>query len=216
MVCRASDVGSGHCLNDAAWFYSSLAQVAAAVVAFLGGFLLLRLQDYERYWQDILARLKANQARWVQDQNIQSDASFSWNELVRAVEEQKQAAVPHHIFWSGGCLGLLFLIGSVAPLFALGQPSNGAKSWFLLPVATLVLAFVLIAYFRSRDKLAELKAFELWPRVEDELIEQEMQNEAWKARKEWEEEEKQRKRLAATASDEAHEAAPTDPDAGRS
>lgn len=201
-------------MTEPAWFYSSLAQVSAAIVAFLGGFLLLRLQDYERSWQDILVRLNVNQARWTQDQNLQPDASFSWNELVRAVEEQKQAAVPRHIFLSGACLAVLFLVGSVAPLYALGEPSLGARSWFLLPVAGLVLAFVLIAYLRSRDTLARLKAFELWPRVDGAYIDWEMQNEAWKSQKEWEEAERRKRAEAAKAEDEGEPGA-GNPDAGR-
>lgn len=189
-------------MNDAAWFYSSLAQVSAAVVAFLGGFLLLRLQDYERYWQDVLVRLRMNQARWAQDRDLQPNASFSWNELVRAVEEQKQASVPRHIFWSGGCLALLFITGSVAPLFALRAPSNPAKAWFLLPVAALVLAFVVIAYVRSRKTLAELKAFKLWPLVDGAYIDWEMQNEAWAARREDEEEQRRRRQGTDASSDD--------------
>ena len=122
--------------------------------------------------------------------------------------------MPRHIFWSGGCLALLFIVGSIAPLFALGDPSNGTKSWFLLPVTALVLAFVVIAYLRSRDTLARLKTFALWPRVDAEYSEWEMQNLAWEARKEWEEEER-RKRPAVTSADEESDPEPTDPDAGR-
>lgn len=203
-------------MNDAAWFYSSLSQVSAAVVSLLGAFLLLRLQDSERYWRDILVRLRLNQARWIQDQNLQPDASFSWNELVRAVEEQKQAVVPRQIFLSGACLAVLFVIGGMLPLFALGEPADGTKAWFLLPVAALVLVFVVLAYLQARGTLARLKAFELWPRVESEYIEWEMQNLAWESRKEWEEEER-RKRLAAASEDDDSDSEPAtdDPDAGR-
>jgi hypothetical protein len=200
-------------LTDAACFYSSLAQVTAAVVAFLGGFLLLRLQDYERYWQDILVRPRVNQARWSQDKDLQPNASFSWNELVRAVDEQRQAAVPGHIL-SGGCLAVMFLVGSIAPLFALGEPDDSAKAWFLIPTALLVLVFVAIAFLRSRATLATVKAFELWPYVEGEYIEWEMQNEAWAAKEAWEKDER-RKQRAATADASDDGAAVDDSDAGR-
>lgn len=51
--------------TDPSWFYSSLAQSAAAVVGFVGAFLIFRVQDYMTNWAHDLADLEALQRRWV-------------------------------------------------------------------------------------------------------------------------------------------------------
>jgi hypothetical protein len=39
-------------IADPGWFYSSLAQVTAAIVGFLGGFVILRLLDFTKEWRE--------------------------------------------------------------------------------------------------------------------------------------------------------------------
>ena len=40
------------------WFYSSLARVTAAIVGFVGGFLLVRLLEVMRDWSGLVDRLR--------------------------------------------------------------------------------------------------------------------------------------------------------------
>lgn len=49
---------------DPSWFYSSLAQSSAAVVGFVGAFLIFRIQDYMNNWANDTLNLDAVQRRW--------------------------------------------------------------------------------------------------------------------------------------------------------
>lgn len=49
---------------DPSWFFSSLAQSSAAVVGFIGAFLIFRIQDYMNAWARDVLDLEALQRRW--------------------------------------------------------------------------------------------------------------------------------------------------------
>ena len=49
---------------DPSWFYSSLAQSSAAVVGFVGAFLIFRIQDYMASWTRMASEIEALQRRW--------------------------------------------------------------------------------------------------------------------------------------------------------
>lgn len=46
-------------MADPSWFYSSLSQVTAAIVGFVGGFLILRLQQLMRDWRSLEIELRS-------------------------------------------------------------------------------------------------------------------------------------------------------------
>lgn len=179
-------------VTDPSWFYSALSQVTAAVEAILGGFLVLRLQDYEKSWQDVRVRLEVGQARWSHEYLRDQDSGLSWYELRRVIEEREQAAMPRHIFWSALCLAFLLAIGSIGPLAALDEPASFIKAWFLAPWAVLAIVFAVITYKRTDQILGQLKEYELWDLVEGYYETQLAEAEGWKARRQEEEEERRR------------------------
>jgi hypothetical protein len=51
-------------VTDPSWFYSSIAQSTAALVGFVGGFYIFRLQTYLSEWAAATRSLEALQQRW--------------------------------------------------------------------------------------------------------------------------------------------------------
>lgn len=153
---------------ESAWFYSSLSQVTAAIVGFVGAFLILRLQTHISDWNDLLVRLETGQTRWLLtsdtfalDSRFQLEKGILWAELLRALEEQKRAKMPSEITW-GGCLLLALLaMGTAWPLIALQAPDLARKLSFLVPWGVLVLVLVSVMYLRARSVLGQLRRFEL-------------------------------------------------------
>jgi hypothetical protein len=183
-------------MPDASWFYSSLSQVTAAIVGFVGGFLVLRLLDFIRDWGSLLARLESSQSEWsnasayADHEKGDSTAarqreSLLWTVLYRTIQERHEAKMPSEILVGGALLLLLMGVGVVWPLASLRAPSNGTQSMFLVPFNGLVLAFAVLMYVRGRAALKKLKDFKLWDRTEGDVVNYEMQIEAWQAEDEW-------------------------------
>ncbi len=177
-------------------FYSSLSQVTAAIVGFFGGFLILRLLGYITDWRELRRRLESTQSRWAfmesaaeEGERRYSDEAFYlqlraeenrlWSELFRAKQEQGHVEMPVELGFAGVVLAALIGIGVIWPLFALAAPSNHLQSVFLLPWMILMVIFAALMYLKARQAYRELKAFQLWDRVEAQYEDQLLQAEAW-------------------------------------
>lgn len=66
---------------DPSWFYSSLAQSSAAVVGFVGAFLIFRIQDYMASWARMTSQIETLQPRW----------STAYSQLQRSVDSWRRA-----------------------------------------------------------------------------------------------------------------------------
>jgi hypothetical protein len=167
--------------TDTSWFYSSLAQVSAAIVGLLGGFLTLRLINYINEWRELKNRVGDLQPRWADARlvNRRPKAAPSheqvfqetrlWQALKSAIAERDAAAMPREILLAGVVLGLLTGVGVIWPLYSLDAPSTGIQSQYLIPFTALLLAFGVLLYFLARQSLAELKGVELHPEVRRQL-----------------------------------------------
>ena len=72
--------------SDPSWFYSSLAQSSAAVVGFVGAFLIFRIQDYMAAWARMASELQTLQGRWsVAATQVRSQEN-AWLRAVRSGE----------------------------------------------------------------------------------------------------------------------------------
>jgi hypothetical protein len=170
--------------NDPAWFYSSLAQVTAAIVGFLGGFLIIRLTSLMSEWRTLMSRLETSQRAWVSVNqtikrirpthpiDIEADRERLWYEVMGAVGEQNTARLPREMAVWGIALGILAASGIVWPLIALGAPTNSLQVDFLVPWAVVLLAFVGLMYRRAVDALRELKSVPLWSPVRSKYDEE--------------------------------------------
>lgn len=178
-------------LTDSAWFYSTLAQVAAAIAGVLGGFLILRLQDQIGDWRALRTLLHAQQGAWSRAKNQEERfrdaylkangpgsiegptpelerADETWSMLVASLERRQDANFPKFLLSAGGMLILLVIVGSVAPLLALDDPSVGRKSFFLALFLVPLVGFALLTAFEAVRALKVLKRFELWDHVQRE------------------------------------------------
>jgi len=147
-------------IADPGWFYSSLAQVTAAIVGFLGGFVIVRLLDFIKEWRETADGLVTTRALYNAKQRepdtaketghhaspIESDVDRLWGELVRLLRRRDAARFPSVV--NRLTFGLLALtaVGILWPLLALEGPSNGRQLAFLIPwVVIVLLASPLIA-----------------------------------------------------------------------
>ena len=185
-------------MGQTAWFYSSLSQVTAAIVGFIGGFLILRLLNVMSEWRELQARLDRSQRAW-QRARIKREATpigeiigplpeayqredEAWDELYRAIKERNRTAFPKEFMLGGALLLGLLTVGTVAPLMALGFPNNRLQMVFLAPWSLLVLTFGVLIALRARGTLSQLESFPLLKSTEAELDDQELQEDAWRDR----------------------------------
>lgn len=178
---------------DSSWFYSSFSQVTGAIVGFVGGFLILRLQTYITDWGQLLARLESGQTQWALTSDrfhtveggeewhpeLSVEKNQHWADLMRALRERDRARMPTELLAGGLLLLVLLVVGVLWPLMALDAPSDRRKIEFLLPWTLLILAFVGVMYWRARATLAELREFKLRGWALAQFEEQERQEEAW-------------------------------------
>ncbi|HEX8004313.1 MAG TPA: hypothetical protein VF519_16625 [Mycobacteriales bacterium] len=166
------------------WFYSSLAQVTASLVGFLGAFLLVRLSSYIADWRDAASALDRLQRSWsiAHTSGLHERAYEALWEL-RVLDDRRQAErFPREIPAVFALVGLVFGVGVVLPLLALGAPSNAAQAAYLGPVALLVVAGAAIMLLAARRAFREWRTVALWDVVHRRLDE-ERDNEA--AYEEW-------------------------------
>lgn len=183
-------------MSQPQWFYSALAQVTAAIVGFIGGFLLLRLLELLREWRTLTERLEDRQARWSHaeflerqyDQiheaeigpykgerlKLSNDQSASWSDLYKAIQERELVKMPRELLWALATVTVIALVFALGPLLVLDAPSILERASWLggLALALALIAFLLAATVRSRHK--ELHAYELHPHTQARLDDYEM------------------------------------------
>jgi hypothetical protein len=99
---------------DPSWFYSSLSQVTAAVVGFVGGFLVLLLQQQISAWRELLVQLETGQTRWWLTSDtfhqkgqeewipqLHVERQQRWAELTHALAEKERARMPLELVVGG-------------------------------------------------------------------------------------------------------------------
>lgn len=175
------------------WFYSSLAQVTAAIVGFVGGFLLLRLLEVMREWSALSDRLGERQRRWSRAQHredqydqihemktgpykgerlrLANEVSDAWSDLYETIQEQRGAKMPSDLLWSLGLIVLVAYAFALGPLLALDHPGLVERGVWLGALATALA--LLAAFLRGavRARYKTLRDFKLYPhayaRLED-------------------------------------------------
>jgi hypothetical protein len=183
---------------DPSWFYSSLSQVTAAVVGFLGGFLILRVLAQMSEWKDMKVRLVSLQSAWVvADQAVQTSETHRGNvafseraeesrlrsDLFRAIEERASAEMPPEYLRGAAALVALIGVGIIWPLITLGSPDNWEQLYFLGPWTLLLIIFMAYGARQARAALTDLKSLPLWERVEGQYEDHLLQLEAWEERR---------------------------------
>lgn len=162
---------------DPGWFYSSLAQVTAALVGFMGGFVILRLVAFMSEWRESADRIRttgaayhAKRAEWAKAEGnptttpaIEYEQDRLWNELIQLLTRRDAARFPRVISWLAAGLLVLAGVGIAWPLVELEGPSN-LKQWaFLIPWALVMLLVALgIAWeaFRALRSLRQTRLSE--------------------------------------------------------
>lgn len=186
------------------WFYSSLSQVTAALVGFIGGFVIIRLSQVVAEWRDVIARLKTREDEWVwariyaaqvdatsvpdtgpyegEQARAHHAVSRSWSALYEVIEEQRSARFPFELIVTAIFLiGFLF-VGTVWPLSELEEP--GSKLRWLVPWSILLLCLFAAVFGMTWRVLWKLRATKLAVRTQTELEDYELQMEAWRDREE--------------------------------
>jgi hypothetical protein len=163
-------------MSQASGFYVAVAEVTAAVVGLLGGFLMQRVLSYVHEWQALRRQLEASQASWLRRKEevgratdrsgearrrSQSDVDWLWQELLEALEEKSGAAIPSELKLGAAILGLLFCLGTAAPLLLLGAPTNGAQLIFVIVGISLLASFVWLIARLAAQTLKRVKDFKL-------------------------------------------------------
>lgn len=190
------------------WFYSSLAQVTAALVGFIGGFLLLRLLEVMREWKTLLDRLQDRQSKWSRAERLEwhydqthesklgpyqgeklrlnNDTSDSWSALYDTLQERSAAKMPVELLASLGAVTTIALVFGLGPLLALDHPSFSERMAWTGGLATgLSLVAVLLANaVRSRHK--QLHSFKIYPHTQGHLDEYEAWIEGMVEQERWE------------------------------
>lgn len=174
--------------GEPAWFFSSLAQVTAAIVAFLGGFLTLRLQDQVKEWRALRIGLVSTQRRWLGakraaerfwDQYAKTQGTGpiegptpeldreneTWASLVDLIEEQKQSTLPRFFSIGAVALSMLLVVGVVLPLLDLDAPSDRMQAAYLAIFLLPLVGFASATAFVARAELRAVRTLRLWDRV---------------------------------------------------
>jgi hypothetical protein len=178
---------------DPSWFYSSLSQVTAAIVGFLGGFLVLRVHGITARWQELVTQLDTLESAWQSAENAirqkgrrqiavlpneEMEEGRLFEELRKADREAVVAAMPTELLWAACVLVALLAVGGLWPLLTLGSPSNRIQAGFLGPFSLLVLAFTGLQYWELRRALKKLKAFRLMKYTRRRIDEADVSEEA--------------------------------------
>jgi len=169
-------------LPNPGWFYSSLAQVTAAIVGFLGGFIILRLTGFMSEWRETADTITTISAAYHAKRNekkraqgdpattpgIESEEDRLWSELVRLLKRRDRAEFPRVVKWLAGGLLALTAVGIVWPLVALDGPSNLEQSTFLVSWSLVVLLVGFGIASEALRSLTSLKKTRLSKELETE------------------------------------------------
>jgi hypothetical protein len=160
---------------DPSWFYSSLAQVTAAIVGFLGAFVILRLLDFINEWRETGDSIVTTRAAFYakhkelaaakktgrETATIESDIARLWGELVRLLTRRNAAAFPSVVNRMTIALLALTAAGILWPLISLSGPSNLTQLFFLVPWVAIVLVAAPVISKEARKQLDRLQATKL-------------------------------------------------------
>jgi hypothetical protein len=173
------------------WFYSSLAQVSAGLVGFLGAFLLVRLSAYIAEWRTARTALLRLQREWSAAQRELKDCppanaaaarmreADAWDDLRQADDERRGAHFPAELVGTLGILGLLLIVGALVPLLALPGPSTGEQVAYLVPVAALVVVAGAVMIAAAWRTYVAWRDTALWPPVAARIDEERAREEVW-------------------------------------
>lgn len=215
---------------DPSWFYSSLAQSTAAIVGFVGAFLIFRIQDYTASWTRKRAELETLQRRWIPaqiiaeqqervwdeameaqpetprasivDPRLESQRDATWRDLRPLLDDQIQAAFPTELVVITSLLGLLFVVGTLLPLLFLAAPANSDQAIWAAVVGLLLALTAVYMLRRSHSVYLRFKQATVLPIVANEYEMQQLNEEAWEQQAQ---EYKERQRLRAKESDRISE-----------
>ena len=155
-------------LDSPTWFYSSLAQVTAALVGLVGGFLFLRLQRRMTYLVELLDRLRSAQVAWREAAHVvreharrhgevepalEVEETRARRELVTAVRAARASEYPaKQVRLPAFLLLILLFVGAGLPLLALDEPDLGEKMLYLVPAIAIVLLFLVVVNVEPRRR----------------------------------------------------------------
>ncbi len=142
--------------EGAEWSYSTLAEVSATIVGFLGAFLVIRLHASMDEWRResrrvqesrrVLVRLQERAGTGISTRDTER-ARAALEELVATADRQDGARFPAELSVGAVVLGGLLTVGVIAPLAALDAPDDAVQVAFLLPFAALSMLAAGVMYF---------------------------------------------------------------------
>ena len=170
-------------MSDAQWFYSSLAQVSAALIGLLGGFLLVRLSSYIAEWRDARGRLLRLEREWrtATAATLRAQAAGgaarearereddAWYALRVAADEREAARFPRELVVTLVVLAALLVTGVLAPLLALGAPGNAEQGAYVAVIAVLVVGVGLVMTAAAVGAFGEWRRLALSDKTEARL-----------------------------------------------
>lgn len=198
---RLVDVSALAVDPDPSWFYSSLAQSSAAVVGFVGAFLIFRIQDYMASWARMTSEIETLQRRWSAATDHQEQEG--WRDLRPLLDRRRVDAFPKELGWSAGLLGALFLVGTLAPLMFLSAPANGIQFVWVTVVGGAVTIVAVAMLWRSWQEYKRFKNVPLYRMVEGYYEHQLLQEEDWEEQDRQEREEREERSERERLSEEA-------------
>ena len=145
------------------WFYSSLTQVTASLVGFLGAFLLVRLSAYVGEWRDAANQLDRLQRSWTiaHMSGLTERAEETLWELRVLDDRRRDDRFPRELPVVFVLVGLVFVVGVVVPMMAFDAPGDATKAAYVVPVALLVVAGAAIMLVAARRAYGEWRTVAL-------------------------------------------------------
>lgn len=179
-------------MPDPAWFYSSLSQVTAAMVGFIGGFVFLRLQHSITAWKEIGDALRETQMAWLKVRmsirlreeastavpaELRAELRRAWVDLWYTAKTRELQKPPWELALWALLLLALSAVGIVRPLLDLSAPTQPTQLNYLVPWSGIVLAFVVLGSVRAMMVLRKLKSIQLVPAAQREYEREETEGE---------------------------------------
>lgn len=183
-------------MSEPQWFYSSLAQVTAAIVGFVGGFLLLRLLEVMRDWGSLLDKLQHRQSQWSHAESqerqydqihppkigpftgerlrLTNDESQAWDDLYGTIQERSLATMPRELLFSLAAVTLIAILFSLGPLLFLDHPDLLERSLWLTSLALSLATVAATVVLAVRRAYRKLHGYELYPHTKARLEDYEL------------------------------------------
>ena len=156
-------------------FFSTVATVTSALVGFLGGFFVMRLQTFAEEWRSLRSELAHHDSR---DQDIDTVlgpsergrlspehiARLEASKLalderyVALVEQRRQARMPAEIPVQLVLLLGLVACGVIVPLLVISGPSDSTRVTIIVPVVALLLVMWAAMFAIAWKALRRLRA----------------------------------------------------------